>query len=78
MWVMLTPREVELVFRPVSATGQNALVLQEVQLCTNKVSGEANFPPSLVVRIRGAARNWQGGYEAALKALCDAIDRHAN
>ena len=72
--VIFSPREVELVSRGNHGSGQNAQVLQELALKIDRF-GEAQIDPDFVARIRGAARNWKGGYEQSLKAVVAAIDR---
>jgi hypothetical protein len=74
MWVMLTPRETELVSRATSGQGQNAEVLEAVKYLLDPISGEIEIPDDLAERIRGAARNWAGGYEDRLKVLVKAME----
>lgn len=72
--VIFNPREVEMIQRAQHGSGQNAAVLQELASKIDKF-GEAHLAPDFVQRIRGAARNWKGGYEQSLKAVVDAINR---
>jgi hypothetical protein len=74
-FIILTPREYELVMRPVTGTGANASTLLDVQAIL-RPDGEIQIPPSLWGRIEQAAKFWKGGHEAAFKALLAASDRH--
>lgn len=75
-WMMLTPREVELVKRPVVGTVPGAVALREVQALI-RPDGEVSIPDELWTRIRLAAVYWvRGGYGPTLKALLAAADRH--
>lgn len=73
--VIFSPRELDLIDRAKNGTGQNAAVLQEL---AGKVDahGEAWLAPDFVNRLKGAARNWQGGYDTPLRAVLEALRRH--
>ena len=76
MWILFTPREVELIMRPAGGTGQNAEVLRAVQKEINPITGDAELRASLLERVKGAARNWNGGYEQQMKAILAAAERY--
>jgi hypothetical protein len=76
MWMLLMPAEVEIVMRPVSGTGQNAEVMREVQAAVDPLSGDLTLSKDALARVRGASRNWRGGYEGGLRAVLDAAERH--
>ncbi len=76
VWIYLTPREVELVMRPVTTAGENADLLRAIQAKTDRVRKEVTLSGSDVVRVRAAARNWRLGYEQQFLALDAAINRH--
>jgi hypothetical protein len=74
-FVMFSPREIELISRAKNGSGQNAAVLQELMLKID-LRGEAQLEDDFINRLRGAARNWRGGYELALRGVVAALERH--
>lgn len=74
-FVIFSPREVELISRANNGSGQNAAVLQELRLKID-IRGEAQLDDDFVQRLKGAARNWKGGYEQSLRGVVAALERH--
>lgn len=79
-WMLLTPREAELVKTTVSGDGEHAELLRTIQgkLKMMGCAGEAELDITGAewVRVQSAARNWRLGYERAFKALIEAGLRH--
>jgi hypothetical protein len=76
MWMLLTPREVELIMRPVGG-GDNAAIVRTVQGLINVRTGDLELPNDLFALVTAASRDYRGGYEAALKAIVAAAERHS-
>ena len=80
-WMILSPREEELIMRPVpeGADTYNAHTLRMVQ---QRVTRQGSQSPELELsevefqRVKRARRDWKGGYEKALQAVLDAAARH--
>ena len=75
-WMILNPREYELVMRPVVGIGPNQTALREVQ-ARLRPDGELQMPETLFEAVKESARFWKGGYEKPLKAVLQAAERHA-
>jgi len=75
MWILLTPREVELLERRVTG-GDNAAIMRTVQTRIDRVTGELTLSDDEMEMVRAGARDWRGGYEKQFKALLAAADRH--
>lgn len=76
MWMMLSPREVELVMAR-AQKGTNGSTMHMLQEKLDPLTGEMNLTDAEVAEVRHAAAFWRGGSEKALKAVVSAIDRHA-
>lgn len=80
-WMLLTPREEELLMRPLpdAATNENASCVRMLQ---SKVHGAGTLSPELELtetelqRVKRCRRDWKGGHEKPLQAVLDAHARH--
>jgi len=80
-WALLTPREEELLMRPVpdGDRRENAHVVRMLQA---KVQGAGSLSPELELthaelrQVEHAKKNWKGGFEPALRAVLEAFSRH--
>lgn len=75
-WLLLTPREVDLVTRPLGGDGENAELLRTIAAKVDKISGELTLTGAELERARSARRNYRLGGERQLTALLEAADRH--
>lgn len=75
-WMMLMPREVEIVTRPITGDSEHATLLRSIVAKLNKASGDLTLTSVELARVQAAAVNWRGGYERQFKALIEASLRH--
>jgi hypothetical protein len=73
-WMLLTPREVELVQRPATGEGGHAVLLRLIQRKL-EASGELNLEDRELEAVRMCARNWRHGYEPQFRAILAAAHR---
>lgn len=80
-WMLLTPREEELLMRPVPDKDKryNADTVRMLQV---RVQGAGTLSPELELtepelqRVKRSRRDWKGGHEKPLQAVLDALARH--
>lgn len=75
-WMLLEPRELEQIMRPVSGDGEHADLLRLIQGKVDPKYKELRISGAEAIRVRSAANNWQLGHERAFQALVAAMDRH--
>jgi hypothetical protein len=76
-WLMLTPREVEDVFRDSPNLQGNSPALRAVQERLNRLTGEVTLSDEQLDACRAGRTNWRGGHERAMNAIVRAADRMA-
>lgn len=76
MWILLMPREIELLERPIHGTGAHADLLRGITAKLNWMTGDLDLTGAEVLQIKVAAKHWQLGYEQQFRALLKAMERH--
>lgn len=75
MWMLLTPREVEIVMRPLRG-GANAALVARLQAKLDALKGDLELTDYEIAQVYRARQNWRDGYEHQLQAVLDAMARH--
>lgn len=80
-WMLLTPREEELLMRPLPESDKRYNA-DTVRMLQTQVRGAGTLSPELELtevelqRVKRCRRDWKGGHEKALQAVLDALARH--
>ena len=77
MWMMLNPREIELVRKRVDGETANANIMRIVQQKLDPTTGELELTEGELNEVQTCSRAWSDGYEKELKAILSAADRHS-
>lgn len=75
VWLMLSPREVEMVSRPIRGEGDHAELLRTIRAKLNTFTGDLTLTGAEWVRVQSAIKHWQLGGEMQFKALLAAYTR---
>lgn len=75
-WMLLMPREVEVLMRPITGDSEHATLLRSIVAKLNKATGDLTLTAPEMARVQAAAANWRAGYEKQFKTLIEASLRH--
>jgi hypothetical protein len=73
--VLLTPRERELLLRPVRGSGEAADLLRKMQARIDRKWDELEISGLDAQAVRRLARDWRHGLEAQFQAVITAMER---